>query len=250
MSGHSKWSTIKRKKGAADAKRGQLFGKLARYITVAAREGGGDPKTNIALEQAIQKAKDNNMPSDNIDRAIKRGTGDVEGARYENVIYEGYGTAGVALMIETMTDNRNRTTADVRSYLTKHGGSLGISGCVSYMFARRGHMIIDKEVSDEDTVMTIALEAGAEDVADEETHWEILATPENLREVRAAFEQAGIEFRDCEITYIPDNTITLNRDQSRKILKLIDFLEDLDDVTEVFGNFDIPEEILEELAEE
>lgn len=250
MSGHSKWSTIKRKKGAADAKRGQLFSKLARYIIVAAREGGGDPKTNAALEQAIQKARDNNMPLDNIDRAIKRGTGDVEGARYETIIYEGYAGAGVALMIEAMTDNRNRTSADVRGILTKHGGSLGTSGCVSYLFHRHGHILIDKDASDEDTIMTIALEAGADDVSDEETHWEIITRPEALMQVRAAFETAEVEFRDAEITLIPETTIALNKEQARKILRLVDALEDLDDVNDVYANFDIPEDILEELAEE
>lgn len=250
MSGHSKWSTIKRKKGAADAKRGQLFSKLARYITVAAREGGGDPKSNTALEQAIQKARDNNMPLDNIERAVKKGIGDVEGAKYEQVIYEGYATAGVALMIETMTDNRNRTTADIRSLLTKAGGSLGTSGCVSYLFQKKGHLLVDKDIADEDTVMTIAIEAGADDVSDEETHWEVLTTPEALKEVRAAFESANVEFRNAEVTSIPETTIELNKDHARKVLRLIDNLEDLDDVSEVYANFDISEEVLEQLAEE
>lgn len=249
MSGHSKWSSIKHKKAAEDAKRGAIFGKLSRAVTVAAREGGGNPEMNAALETAIQKAKDNNMPADNISRAIKKGTGDLEGAQYETVVYEGYGAGGVALMVETMTDNRNRTAADIRHTFSKYAGSLGGAGSVAWMFERKGDILIPKDaVSGEDELLEIVLDAGAEDVISGDDVWEIVTSFESFMDVRRALEDKEIPIASAAVTMLPKNAVELGRTEAQKILRLVDALEEHDDVQEVYANFDIPDEILEEIA--
>lgn len=252
MAGHSKWANIKHKKSREDAKRGKLFSKLSKQIAVAAREGGGDPEMNSDLRLAIQKAKDNNMPNDNIERAIKRGTGELEGVNYEKFVYEGYGPGGVALYLELMSDNRNRTAAEIRHLLTKHGGNLGESGCVAWMFNRKGQLIVDKSKSDmgEDEIMLMALEAGAEDVITEDNMVTIYSEPSQFEETRKELETQGLEFSAADIAMIPDNTIELDKATAKKTLKLMDVLEDHDDVQEVYANFDIPEEIMAEISEE
>jgi YebC/PmpR family DNA-binding regulatory protein len=247
MSGHSKWSTIKHKKGKEDIKRGQIFSKLSRVITVAARRGGGNPETNTALETAIEKARTYNMPRDTITRAIKKGTGELAGAAYEEVVYEGYGPNGVAIMVEAMTDNRNRTASEMRNIFSKHGGNLASPGSVSWMFKKKGEILVSKEV-DEETIMAIALELGAEDINEEEDHWEIICDPSNFAQLRKALEEHGIPFISAEIAMLPQNTVKLEREDARKVLRLIEALEEHDDVQEVYANFDIPEEVLEEAA--
>ena len=248
MSGHSKWSSIKHKKGAADAKRGKLFSKLSRAITVAAKEGGPDPEGNAALATAIQKAKDNSMPKDNVERAIQRGSGTGEGADYETITYEGYGPNGVAIFVEAMTDNRNRTAADIRNIFTRNNGKLGESGTVAWMFERKGIIIVSAESVDEDELMTVAIDGGAEDVSQDESSYEIVTGPADLMAVRKALEDAGIEFQSAELAMQPKNTVKLEQSDAKKMLRLIDILEDCDDVQEVHANFDISEEILEALA--
>jgi len=245
MSGHSKWSTIKHKKGKADAQRGKLFTKLARYITVAAREGGPDPEYNTSLKSAIEKAKAENMPNDNIERAIKRGSGELEGANFEEITYEGYGPAGVAVFVECLTDNRNRTASDVRHAFDKFGGNLGSTGCVSWMFDRKGLLIVDKtdEIEEED-LMLQAIEAGAEDFASEDEYFEITTSPENFEQVKEALKKAGYNFSTSEITYIPQNETKLEDEKDIKnMLKLIDILEDNDDVQQVYHNWEMPEDL-------
>ncbi|MFA6000814.1 MAG: YebC/PmpR family DNA-binding transcriptional regulator [Thermoleophilia bacterium] len=248
MSGHSKWSSIKHKKGAADAKRGQLFSKLSRAITVAAKEGGGDPSANATLTTAIQKAKDNSMPKDNIERAIAKGVGGGEGEIYETVIYEGYGPNGVAVLVEAMTDNRNRTAADVRNIFNRTSGKLGETGTVAWIFERKGSVVVDVETTDEDTLMTVALEAGAEDVTQDEHIYEIVTDPTDFMAVRRALEDAGIAFTSAELAMLPKTTVQLEMSDAKKMLRLIDALEECEDVQEVHANFDISEEILEALA--
>lgn len=252
MAGHSKWANIKHKKGKEDARRGKLFSKLSKMITVAAREGGGDPDTNADLRLAIQKARDNNMPNDNIERAIKRGTGELNGVNYERFVYEGYGPGGVALYMEIMSDNRNRTASEIRHILSKYGGNLGETGCVSWMFNRRGQLVVDLDNSDfdEDTLMLMAIEAGADDVVREDNLVTIYTEPASMEEVRKNLEAEGVKFVSADIAMIPENTIELDADTARKTLKLMDVLEDHDDVQEVYSNFDIPEEIMAQLAEE
>ena len=252
MAGHSKWANIKHKKGREDARRGILFSKLSRMITVAAREGGGDPDMNSDLRLAIQKAKDQNMPNDNIERAIKRGTGEISGVNYERFVYEGYGPGGVALYMEMMSDNRNRTASEIRHILSKHGGNLGETGCVSWMFQRRGQLVVDLDESefDEDTLMLMAIDAGADDVVREDNLVNIYTEPASLEEVRESLEGEGVKFVSADLAMIPENTIELDADTARKTLKLMDVLEDHDDVQEVYSNFDIPEEIMAEIAEE
>lgn len=252
MAGHSKWANIKHKKGKEDARRGKLFSKLSKMITVAAREGGGDPDTNTDLRLAIQKARDNNMPNDNIERAIKRGTGELSGVNYERFVYEGYGPGGVALYMEIMSDNRNRTASEIRHILSKYGGNLGETGCVSWMFNRRGQLVVDLDNSDfdEDTLMLMAIEAGADDVVREDNLVTIYTEPASMEEVRKNLEAEGVKFVSADIAMIPENTIELDADTARKTLKLMDVLEDHDDVQEVYSNFDIPEEIMAQLAEE
>lgn len=249
MSGHSKWSTIKRKKGANDAKRGKIFTKLIKEITIAAGMGGGDPDGNPRLRSAIIAAKSENMPKDNIERAIKKGTGDVDGAVYDEILYEGYGPGGVAVLVETMTDNKNRTVADVRHFFAKSGGNLGESGCVGWMFDKKGSIIIDKEAVDEDKLMDIAIDAGAEDVVEEENSFHILSEPENFNGVVGELEKAGITYLEASISMIPKNTIEVGEEKTaRSLLRLLENLEDNDDVQKVHANFDISDELMESLS--
>jgi len=249
MSGHSKWSTIKRKKGAADAKRGALFGKLSKAITVAAREGGGDPEMNAALGLAVQKAKEGNMPNDNIERAIDKGTGaGADAAALERITYEGYGPGGVAVLIEVVTDNRNRTASDVRYVFSKNGGKLGTSGSVSYLFERKGVVLVPKEEIDEEELMEVALEAGAEDVEVSESDYRVVTAPEDFATVRESLKGAGIAFENAEITMQPQNSIDLDVSTAKQTLRLIDALEENDDVQEVYANFDISDEVMAEVA--
>jgi len=248
VSGHSKWSSIKHKKGAADAKRGKLFSKLSRAITVAAKEGGPDPAANATLATAIQKAKDNSMPKDNIERAIQRGAGGGDGEAYETITYEGYGPAGVAVLVEAMTDNRNRTAAEVRNIFGKNGGKLGETGTVAWIFERKGSIVVEAASVDEEELMTAAIEAGAEDVSQDESAYEIVTDPADFMAVRGALEEAGIAFQSAELAMLPKNTIKLEQSAAKKMLRLVDALEDNDDVQEVHANFDISEEILEAIT--
>jgi len=249
VSGHSKWSSIKHKKGAADAKRGQLFSKLSRAIIVAAREGGPDPEGNATLATAIQKARDNSMPKDNIERAIARGTGaGIDGEAYETVTYEGYGPNGVAVLVEAVTDNRNRTAADIRHIFAKNDGNLGTSGAVGWLFERKG-VILVAESADEEDVMLVAADAGAEDVSREGSSYEVICAPDDLQVVRAALEEAGIEVESAELTMLPKTTIQIEDEAAaRKLLRLMDALDENDDVQDVYANFDIPEGILQAVA--
>jgi len=246
MSGHNKWSTIKHKKGAADAKRGKIFTKLIKEITVAAKLGGGDPDGNPRLRTAIDKAKAENMPKDNIERAIKKGTGGMEGVTYEEFTYEGYGPGGVAVLVEIMTDNRNRVAAEIRSIFTKGNGNMGETGCVSWMFDKKGLLVFSKE-TDFEKLFETALEAGAEDVVDEEEQYEVLTDPANFIEVREALEKAGFHSESCEITMIPQTMIKLDGKNAENMLKLMDRLEDNDDVQNVYANFDISAEDMEKM---
>ncbi len=248
MSGHSKWATIKRKKGAADAKRGQLFSKLSRAIIVAAKEGGGDPESNAALAGAIQKARDNSMPKDNIERAIQRGAGGAEGDAYESMLYEGYAAGGVAVICTILTDNRNRTASDLRFIFTKNGGSLGTPGSVAWQFDRKGVVLVDREGVDEDELMEVALAGGAEDVAEDGSQWQITTEPADFMSVRSALEESGIGYVSSELTMVPKTTVQPSEKEARQILRMIDQLEDNDDVQDVYANFDISEEVLEAVA--
>jgi YebC/PmpR family DNA-binding regulatory protein len=249
MSGHSKWSTIKRKKGAADAKRGALFGKLSKAITVAAREGGGDAEMNPALGLAVQKAKDGNMPNDNIQRAIDKGTGaGADAATYERITYEGYAPGGVAVLVDVLTDNRNRAASDVRYIFSKNGGKLGTTGSVAYLFERKGVILVPKGSADEDELMEMALEAGAEDVEEQDNDYRLVTTPEDFTAVREALGGADIAFENAEITMEAQNSIDLDAGTARQTLRLIDALEENDDVQEVYANFDISEEVMAEVA--
>ena len=241
MSGHSKWASIKHKKGANDAKRGKLFTKIIKEITVAARIGGGDENSNPRLRTALLKAKSANMPKDNVDRAVKKGTGELEGVSFEEATYEAYGPGGVAILIECLTDNRNRTTADLRNILSKHGGSMGEAGSVSYLFQRKGVIGIDSEKYTEDQVIEVALEAGAEDVTSDESGIEVVTDPSLFEEVVAALEAAGIENTYAEVSMVPDATVTLDEDKTGKALRLIDYVDDYDDVQSVSSNLDIPD---------
>jgi len=248
MSGHSKWHNIRLKKGKMDAERGKVFTKLAREIIVAAKEGGGNPDGNLRLRLAIQKARENSMPKDNIQRAIKRGTGELEGVSFEEVTYEGYGPAGVAVMVSCLTDNRNRTVADIRHIFSRCGGNLGESGCVAWMFDSRGMISIAKEAADEDTVMAIAIDAGAEDVRTEEDTYDIITNPEDFHVVRQAFENEKIPMLSAELTMLPKTTVVVEGKQADQVLRLMEMLEDHDDVQNVYANFDIPAQILEAAA--
>ncbi|UCB45602.1 MAG: YebC/PmpR family DNA-binding transcriptional regulator [Spirochaetota bacterium] len=250
MSGHSKWHSIRHKKGAVDAKRGKLFTKIIREITVAAREGGGDPDANSRLRTVIAKAKEANMPKDNITKAIKKGTGEIAGFNLEEVIYEAYGPSGVAIMIDAMTDNRNRTTAEIRSILTKNGGNLGESGCVAWIFEMRGVIAVSSEKYDENTVMELALEAGASDINNENDTWEIITEPEDYADVRHALDEKGIEIIMSEVMRIPKTTVKLDEKNASKVLSLMEKLEDIEDVQNVAANFDIPDEILQVIGNE
>ena len=249
MSGHSKWSTIKRKKGAADAKRGALFGKLSKVITVAAREGGGDPEMNPALALAVAKAKDANMPNDNIARAIDKGTGSgADAETYERITYEGYAPGGVAVLVDVLTDNRNRTASDVRYVFSKNGGKLGTSGSVSYLFDRKGIILVPRDTIDEEDLIEAALEAGAEDVEPQESDYRVVTEPGNFMVVRESLEASGVEFENAEIMMEPQNSISLEAGEARQTLRLIEALEENDDVQEVYSNFDISDEVMDEVA--
>ena len=245
MSGHSKWATIKHKKGAADKARGKLFAKLIRQVEVAAREGGGDPDSNPTLRTMFAKAREASVPLDTIERAIKRGTGELEGVRYEQVSYEGYAPSGVAVIVECLTDNRNRTGADIRSTFSKNGGSMAEPGAVSWQFERKGVILVAKAVS-EDDLMLVALEAGAEDISDAGDQWQVTTPPSDMPTVRGALDEASMAVESAEVTMISSNTINLdNEGDAKKVLHLIDLLEDHDDVQNVYANFDIPDAILE-----
>ncbi|HSJ50847.1 MAG TPA: YebC/PmpR family DNA-binding transcriptional regulator [Actinomycetota bacterium] len=251
MSGHSKWATIKRKKGAADARRSNEFAKLLRAVEVAAREGGsGDPKANMTLASAIEKARASSVPVDTIDRAIKRGTGELEGgARYEEVTYEGYGPGGVAVFVECLTDNRNRTAQEVRHAFTRNGGNLGESGSTAWMFQRKGLIQIEKDAApDEEGLLEIALEAGADDLRDAESTWEIATEPTAFAGVRDAISAAGVPMLSAELTMVPQNTVPVDGTQAKQVLALLEALEDLDDTQNVYANFDIPESVMAELT--
>jgi YebC/PmpR family DNA-binding regulatory protein len=251
LSGHSKWSTIKRKKGAADAKRGALFGKLSKAITVAAREGGGDPEMNPALGLAVHKAKEANMPNDNIQRAIDKGTGaGADAETIERVTYEGYAPGGVAVMVEVLTDNRNRAAADVRYIFSKNGGKLGTSGSVSYLFERKGVLLVPRNEVDEDELMELALETGAEDVEVMESDYRVVTAPEDFATVRESLKEAGVAFENAEITMQPQNSVDLDAGTAKQTLRLIDALEENDDVQEVYANFDISDEVMSVVAGE
>jgi YebC/PmpR family DNA-binding regulatory protein len=248
MSGHSKWHSIKHKKAVVDQRRGQQFTKLARAVTVAAREGGGDPDGNPALALAIQKARDASMPKDNIERAIAKGTGEgADADQIETVLYEGYGPGGVALLIEALTDNRNRTGADVRHALSKHGGSLGEPGSVGYLFEKRGVVVVDAARYDEDDLI-VAIDAGAEDIALDEDVYEILTAPGDLSKVRAALEEAGIDVESADVTQRPSARVPVSEADAPRLMKLIDALEESDDVNAVHANFDVDAEVLERIA--
>ncbi|MCL7486672.1 MAG: YebC/PmpR family DNA-binding transcriptional regulator [Desulfobulbaceae bacterium] len=249
MSGHSKWSTIKRKKGAIDAKRGKIFTKLIKEITVAARMGGGDPDANPRLRTAVLAAKSENMPKDNIERAIKKGTGDLEGVNYEEILYEGYGPGGVAVLVETMTDNKNRTVADVRHYFSKSGGNLGESGCVAWMFDKKGVIVVGKDAISEDELMELALEAGAEDVVEEDATFQVITAPEDFNQVVENIEKAELQHLEASISMVPKNTVDVSEEKTaRSLMKLLENLDDHDDVQKVHANFDISDELMEELS--
>jgi YebC/PmpR family DNA-binding regulatory protein len=247
MSGHSKWATIKHQKGAKDAKRGRLFARLIRGIEVAARSGGGHPDGNPTLADAIQKAKDNSVPNDTIDRAVKRGAGELGGPPPDLVTYEGYAPGGVAVLVEALTDNRNRTAADVRHAFSKAGGSLADAGSVAYLFTRKGELYVPDGVGEEQ-VMEVALEAGAEDVEASEDGYRVVTAAGDLRAVRAAFDGAGIPYDSAEVTMVPSMSVPLERDAAVRVLRLLDALEDLDDVQDVYANFDIPEAVMAEVG--
>ncbi|MEW5932189.1 MAG: YebC/PmpR family DNA-binding transcriptional regulator [Bacillota bacterium] len=248
MSGHSKWANIKHTKAKKDAERGNLFSKLAREIIVAARQGGGNPEANSRLRLAIERAREANMPADNIARLIKRGTGELEGVTYEELTYEGYGPGGVAIMVEAVTDNRNRTTGELRYIFSRHGGSLGETGCVNWMFRRRGYISLDRRVGDEDTVLGVALEAGAEDFQSDEESYEVITAPEDLERVKAALEEKGLRAEVAEVTMIPQSTVRVSGKEAEQVLRLMDALSDHDDVQRVFSNFDMAADEMRRLA--
>jgi YebC/PmpR family DNA-binding regulatory protein len=250
VSGHSKWSSIKHKKGAADAKRGQLFSKLSRAIIVAAKEGGPDPASNLALQNAIEKARSYSMPKDNIERAIQRGSGaGADAAAFETVVYEGYGPEGVAVLVEALTDNRNRTAADVRHLFAKHGGNLGASGVVAWQFERRGIVLVAADGADEDELMLAAAEGGADDVDRDGSTFQVSSAPEALSSVREAVEAAGFVVETVELSLVPKTTVAIEDEATaRRVIHLVEGLEENDDVQEVYANFDIPERVLEAVA--
>lgn len=248
MAGHSKWAQIKHKKAVVDAKKGKVFSRISKELGVAARLGGGDPDMNPRLRLAIEKAKEVNMPSENIKRAIQKGTGELPGVSYEEVIYEGYGPGGVALMIEVLTDNKNRTVGEIRHVLTKHNGSMGEAGCVAWLFDKKGYILVSKDSIDEDTLMTYALDAGADDVKNdpEEGNYEITTAPEDLKKVKEFLAKENIPLNLSEVTQIPQNYVKLESGDAGKMMKLMGALEEHDDVQNVFANFDIPDEVLAE----
>ena len=243
MSGHSKWSSIKHKKAATDAKRGKIFTKLIKEITVAARLGGGDATANPRLRVAIAAAKNENMPKDNIDRAIKKGTGDLEGVSYDESIYEGYGPGGAAVMVESLTDNKNRTVADIRNIFSKNGGSLGENGCVAWMFEKKGYIVVESKSVDEEELIEAALDAGAEDIREDNSNFEVITAPEDFEAVKAAIESAAIPYLLAEVTMLPQTTVNLAGKEAEQMVRLMESLEDCEDVQKVYTNADIPDEI-------
>ncbi len=248
MAGHSKWAGIKHKKAIIDSKRGKVFTKIAREITVASRLGGPDPAANPRLRTAVLKARGVSMPNDNIDRAIKKGAGDLDGANYDEVTYEGYGPGGIAVMVEAMTDNRNRTVSEIRSVFSKAGGQMGENGCVGWMFVRKGIILVPAEGIDEDTLMETALEAGASDMEQDGDFFEISTPPDDIETVREALEAKNTTIESAEVSQVPENTVDVTEvEHARKVIRLMDNLEDLDDVQNVFANFDIPDEIMAEV---
>jgi YebC/PmpR family DNA-binding regulatory protein len=249
VSGHSKWSSIKHKKAATDQRRGKQFSKLLRAVEVAAREGGGNVEGNATLASAVQKARDFSVPMDNIERAIKRGTGEIEGTRYEQVLYEGYAPGGVGVLVEALTDNRNRTGQEVRHVFTKLGGNLGDPGSVAWQFDRKGVVLVDRdEAPDEERVLEVVLEAGAEDLTEEGDQWRITTDPADLGSVRGALDEATIPIASAELSMVPQASVPVEGGQARQVLNLIDALDDLDDVQAVHANFDIPDEVLAEVS--
>jgi YebC/PmpR family DNA-binding regulatory protein len=244
MSGHSKWSSIKHKKAATDAKRGKIFTKLIKEITVAARMGGGDMEANPRLRTAVAAAKAENMPKDNIERAIKKGTGELEGVSYEEISYEGYGPGGAAVLVESLTDNKNRTVADIRSIFGKNGGNLGENGCVAWMFDKKGYIVVERGAVDEDTLMETALEAGAEDIREDDSNYEVITEPGEFEAIKEAIDTASIAYIDAEVTMLPQNTTNLTGKEAEQMVRLMEMLEDCDDVQKVYTNADIPEEII------
>ncbi|NIA09004.1 MAG: YebC/PmpR family DNA-binding transcriptional regulator [Nitrospiraceae bacterium] len=249
MSGHSKWSTIKYKKAIQDSRRGKAFTKVIKEITVAARIGGGDPLANPRLRAAISNAKAENMPKDNIERAIKKGTGELEGVNYEEIIYEGYGPGGVAILVETITDNRQRTVADIRHLLSKKGGNLGEPGSVAWIFEKRGLILVEKDKLDEDTLMNIALEANADDIQEQESEWEVYTAPETLEGVKSVLESKNVPILSAEVTMLPSNTVKIEDEKkATQLLALMEALEENDDVQHVYANFDIPDELLKRIG--
>ena len=250
MSGHSKWSSIKHKKGAADAKRGKLFSKLSRAIIVAAKEGGGDPANNLALQNAIEKAKSYSMPKDNIDRAIAKGSGaDADADAFETIVYEGYGPEGVAVIVEALTDNRNRTAADVRHLFAKNGGNLGATGAVAWQFDRRGVVVVPADGVDDEELLLVAADGGADDLELDGDVFQVTSAPESLSSVRGAIEAAGFTVDSAELQLVPKTTVAVDDEaKARQVMRLIDELEDNDDVQDVYANFDIPEQVLEAVA--
>lgn len=249
MSGHSKWASIKHKKGAADAKKGALYTKLIKEITMSARNGGGNPDMNPALRTAMNKAREANMPSDNVKNAIKRGTGELPGVVYENVTYEAYGPAGVAIMIEALTDNKNRTTAELRNILSKKSGNMAGAGSVAWIFQKKGYIVVDKAAVKEDVLMDAALEAGAEDIKSQEKSFEVLTIPQEFEKVKSHLQEKGIAYQSAEVTMLPTSVIKVSgASEAKQILSLVEALEDHDDVQEVYANFDIPDELIEQVA--
>ncbi len=246
MSGHSKWASIKHKKAIVDVKKGKVFSKVSKELSVAAKMGGGDPGMNPRLRLAVDKAKDANMPADNIRKAIMKGTGELPGTSYEEIVYEGYGPGGVAILIEALTDNKNRTISELRFIMSKNNGSIGESGCVSWIFDKKGYILVDKKISNEDTMMSLALDAGAENFRSEpeEENYEIITSPEDLNTVREFLEKKNISLNLSEITLIPKNYISLEPDDAEKMLKLMEVLEEHDDTQNVYANFDIPDEVI------
>lgn len=248
MSGHSKWASIKHKKGAADAKRGQVFTRLIKEITVAARLGGGDPSGNPRLRSAMQAAKAENMPKENIARAIKKGTGELEGTTYEEVNYEGYGPGGVAVLVDCLTDNKNRTVADLKHIFDRHGGNLGEPGCVAWNFVKKGLIVFDKDKVQEEKLLELALDAGAEDVGQDGSQFEVITDPADLEKVRKTFDNAGLTYNLAEISMIPQNTVRLEGKKAEQMLNLMEALEDNDDISHVYANFDIPDHVIEAMG--
>jgi YebC/PmpR family DNA-binding regulatory protein len=247
MSGHSKWATTKHQKAVKDARRGKLFAKVIRMIEVAARDGGGNTDANPTLADAISRARDVSMPNDTIDRAIKRGTGELEGVKYETLVYEGYAPGGVALLLEVMTDNRNRAAADVRRIFTKHGGTLGDPGSVAWMFAKKGVVLVPASETTEDDLMLLALDAGAEDITRDGEYFSIVSAPSDLQNLRSGLEEAAIPVESARISMEPNSTVPLDKESSEKLMKLLEALDDADDVQEVYSNADIPDEVMAEL---